>query len=89
MHRLLRTVCDRRTARLPGRCPLGLKAMKGLPMSESTSEPRVETGRVEASEFRKSLDSFEVPAPVVVEVPVMTMDSTPLPAPQAPTDYDG
>ena len=57
-------------------------------MSENANEPPIETRRVEAGEFRKSLDSFTVPAPVVVEVPVMTMDSTP-PAPEAPTDYDG
>ncbi len=58
-------------------------------MGENTREQPIETRRVQAGEFRKSLDSFEVPAPVVVEGPAMTMDSTPPPAPQAPTDYDG
>jgi len=62
-------------------------------VTENNADPQ-ETGRTEASEVRKSLDSFEVAAPIPVEAPVAQMNSTPsqsAPTPQAaaPTDFDG
>jgi hypothetical protein len=62
---------------------------EGTTMNGNTNDRSVDTRWVESGEFRKSLDSFEVPPPVVVEVPVMVVNSTPQPTPPAPTDYDG
>lgn len=63
-------------------------------MTEINAEHPQETRRTEASEVRKSLDSFDVAAPIPVEAPMAQMDSTPsepaaTPQTAAPSDFDG
>jgi len=63
-------------------------------VTENNAEHPQETRRTEASEVRKSLDSFGVAAPIPVEAAVAQVDSTPsepavTPQTAAPTDFDG